>query len=62
MSSTTGTSLCAITQMFSQNDTPVAVVGGVLGAALLVAILVIVLLLRKGGCGAIFKSTTGTFT
>ena len=47
--------------MFSQNHVPVIVVGGVLGATLLVAVAFIVIIFRRGGCGAIFTSSKGTF-
>ena len=59
MPSTTGTPLIAITQTYSRNYTPVAVAGGVVGAALLVMILVFAVLRKKDDCGAIFKSSKG---
>ena len=61
MSSTTGTPFYTITQTYARNYTPVAVAGGVVGAALLVMILVFVVLRKKDDCGAIVKSSTGTF-
>ena len=49
-----------IAQTYTHNYVPATVVGGVLGAALLAAFVIIVVLLIRGSCGAVFKSSTGT--